>query len=703
MKRALKKKVKAVLEIQTGDETPVESSNLTECGSVRRKRTQAAMIGLAISMGASSLLVTRQSDQALAAAPVGNQNTASTPSAADNLSANGSQTANSLYSHRASRVSAPETQAIAEPTAAAQVPGLGAKWQVAARSLPTQYPQSGITSQSPAQQNSLSQANASKGDRIANAIAKAQEVKTPQAVVPTPVVGIAKSTVSTPIDTEFKAQQEYAIQNLQKKSDRLRASLTEYRQSANSESLAKLSSEQSISEQNNQELVNPGLANLNTGDVSANQVGNGFAVASSKTYEVQPGDTLAAIASKNGTSVAELIAANNITNPHQLQIRQKLAIPVANQPEVINTPVPVAAATVKAMPVKPMSVQQLNAQPMIVATTASVLPASTNQLEVSPSNSTGMGGDSPVPRVFVEMERRKNANKQARLDPGLQSLQAEIERLRQKYRDQRSGNRANSRNSRPNQVAIPVPTNRSQPVAIPVPVQRRERIASPARTNNNYFNYNAAPVQIPVPRPLAQPNFANEQPVKSEWSRRNAGNITIPVPTAEGSSSFGTMRGAQVSPQMRPRTQLPPLAAVDRYLPQPVEENTPISNGFIWPAKGALTSGYGRRWGRMHRGIDIANSVGTPIYATSAGVVEKAGWNNGGYGYLVDIRHTDGTLSRYAHNSRIMVQKGEQVQQGQQISAMGNTGFSTGPHLHFEIHPAGKGAVNPIAFLPPRV
>ncbi|MFQ4163322.1 MULTISPECIES: M23 family metallopeptidase [Nostocales] len=102
----------------------------------------------------------------------------------------------------------------------------------------------------------------------------------------------------------------------------------------------------------------------------------------------------------------------------------------------------------------------------------------------------------------------------------------------------------------------------------------------------------------------------------------------------------------------------------------------------------------------MHKGIDIANGVGTPIYAAAEGVVERAGWNNGGYGYLVDIRHSDGSLTRYGHNSRILVQPGQTIQQGQQISAMGSTGFSTGPHLHFEVHPSGKGAVNPIAFLP---
>ncbi|MFP4009591.1 MAG: M23 family metallopeptidase, partial [Spirulinaceae cyanobacterium] len=115
-----------------------------------------------------------------------------------------------------------------------------------------------------------------------------------------------------------------------------------------------------------------------------------------------------------------------------------------------------------------------------------------------------------------------------------------------------------------------------------------------------------------------------------------------------------------------------------------------------------FTSGYGRRWGRMHRGIDIAGPTGTPIVAAASGEIIVAGWNSGGYGNLVDIRHPDGSMTRYAHNSKLLVRKGQWVQQGQQIALMGSTGYSTGPHLHFEIHPNGRGAANPIAYLPGR-
>jgi murein DD-endopeptidase MepM/ murein hydrolase activator NlpD len=102
----------------------------------------------------------------------------------------------------------------------------------------------------------------------------------------------------------------------------------------------------------------------------------------------------------------------------------------------------------------------------------------------------------------------------------------------------------------------------------------------------------------------------------------------------------------------------------------------------------------------MHKGIDIGAPIGTPIMAVAEGEVITAGWNSGGFGNLVKIEHPDGTITLYAHNNRVLVRKGQIVQQGDQISELGNTGRSTGPHLHFEIHPNGKSAVNPIALLP---
>jgi murein DD-endopeptidase MepM/ murein hydrolase activator NlpD len=122
--------------------------------------------------------------------------------------------------------------------------------------------------------------------------------------------------------------------------------------------------------------------------------------------------------------------------------------------------------------------------------------------------------------------------------------------------------------------------------------------------------------------------------------------------------------------------------------------------GYTWPAAGTVTSRFGRRWGRMHKGIDIAGPIGTPINAAADGIVTAAGWQSGGYGNLVEIRHSDGTTTRYGHNSQISVSIGQTVRQGEQVARMGSTGRSTGSHLHFEIRPSGGSAVNPIALLP---
>lgn len=141
--------------------------------------------------------------------------------------------------------------------------------------------------------------------------------------------------------------------------------------------------------------------------------------------------------------------------------------------------------------------------------------------------------------------------------------------------------------------------------------------------------------------------------------------------------------------------ELPELVA-KAYLPD--SSGYGISTGFVWPAQGTLTSGFGWRWGRVHQGIDIAGPTGTPILAAAAGTVEYAAWNDGGYGNMVDIRHDDGTVTRYAHLNAILVKQGQPVNQSQLIAEMGSTGFSTGPHLHFEIRPNGGRAVDPMAF-----
>ena len=121
------------------------------------------------------------------------------------------------------------------------------------------------------------------------------------------------------------------------------------------------------------------------------------------------------------------------------------------------------------------------------------------------------------------------------------------------------------------------------------------------------------------------------------------------------------------------------------------------SGGWIWPVNGTLTSGFGYRWGRMHEGIDIAVPEGTPIRAAKAGTVVIAAYT-GGYGNYTCVDHGGGLSSCYGHQSSYAVSSGDSVAQGEVIGYSGNTGSSTGPHLHFEIRVNGT-AVDPLGYL----
>lgn len=120
-------------------------------------------------------------------------------------------------------------------------------------------------------------------------------------------------------------------------------------------------------------------------------------------------------------------------------------------------------------------------------------------------------------------------------------------------------------------------------------------------------------------------------------------------------------------------------------------------SGLMWPANGAVTSGFGYRWGRMHEGVDIALPEGTPLAAAADGRVILAAYT-GGYGNYTCVDHGAGLSTCYAHQSSFAVSPGQSVTQGQTIGYSGNTGSSTGPHLHFEIRVNGE-AVDPFGYL----
>jgi murein DD-endopeptidase MepM/ murein hydrolase activator NlpD len=353
------------------------------------------------------------------------------------------------------------------------------------------------------------------------------------------------------------------------------------------------------------------------------------------SYQVSPGDTAAQIAREHNISLSALVQTNRISNPNIIFVGQVLRVP---------------APAVQAQQRAPQPVEQVAARP-------SVVPATAN---LAPQANLGTGGTLP----------------DSRFDPHVQSLLAEIKVLRERHRST---------------VAAEAP-EASTGVTAPQAVTTASLPTMSVGTQFNPGGLNTIQVEnrersqsVPVRVPTAE-------------AARTASQASQPEQIAAapaGSESYAPLlkpvEGRMVSPD------LPPLQGEDNFLP----EGSPIFKGYAWPAKGLLTSGYGWRWGRMHAGIDIAADVGTPIFAAADGVVEYSGWNSGGYGNLVEIRHADGSLTRYAHLNTSMVQEGQKVKQGEQIAEMGSTGYSTGPHLHFEVHVAGDGGtVDPVAYLP---
>ncbi|WP_044506697.1 M23 family metallopeptidase [Gordonia sp. KTR9] len=118
----------------------------------------------------------------------------------------------------------------------------------------------------------------------------------------------------------------------------------------------------------------------------------------------------------------------------------------------------------------------------------------------------------------------------------------------------------------------------------------------------------------------------------------------------------------------------------------------------VKPVSGTVTSGYGPRWGTHHNGVDIANKVGTPIYAVTDGVVLESGPASG-FGQWVRVKQDDGTVGVFGHVDQSFVRPGQKVRAGERIATVGNRGQSTGPHLHYEVWDANGTKIDPQAWL----
>lgn len=178
---------------------------------------------------------------------------------------------------------------------------------------------------------------------------------------------------------------------------------------------------------------------------------------------------------------------------------------------------------------------------------------------------------------------------------------------------------------------------------------------------------------------------------------------TAPINTAP------TLGSSDAAPQILTIAEFKPAANLHEQLIKALEYSAQRAEADLAarapqiarPAEGVLTSPFGPRWGSFHSGVDIANAIGTPILAVMDGDVIDSGPASG-YGQWIRIRHDDGSISVYGHMSTLDVSVGERVKAGQKIAGMGSMGFSTGSHLHFEIHPDGNAAVDPLPWLAER-
>lgn len=379
-------------------------------------------------------------------------------------------------------------------------------------------------------------------------------------------------------------------------------------------------------------------------------------------YRVRRGDTLSSIARQHGVSLEALAEANRITNPNRIFVGTVLVLPATPLAESQGVTVATAPPSVQVAAAEPvaLSAPRVNANrlslpqeddaPTAQAVTGDVASA------IAP---TGVGAvPDPEADPYV-------SNLLSRVQAVQARQQSVPERLAQVNREQEDLTTA--------------------PPANPAPVV----IASSPTVTDAVTGQDGLSSGL-----AAHPDLTPS--TSSDSDRSEFGQRELLAAAPLGSEVYAPINSSPVGQVVSP--SLPILPDSSEYLP-----DAPARfSGYIWPAQGVLTSGYGWRWGRMHRGLDIAGPVGTPIVAAAAGVVVRSGWNSGGYGNMVDIRHPDGSLTRYAHHHRNLVEVGQQVRQGQQIAEMGSTGRSTGPHLHFEVHIPDTGTVNPMAHLPSR-
>jgi len=643
------------------DDAVTEQLKQTLPEANRRVRTSAAMIGLAaISMGAYSLLAPQQGDAVAAAEPIA---TEPIPTVSNPFDVAVIQSAPEV----ASAAMAPSiVQTVEHTVQEGQTLWKIAKfYQVDIQRLAAanhlrsnavlyvgqvlQVPVDGQAAQLPTGQEVSQSAS---GDGVATSPTE------PVAIIASSQLG----TYASPAEAQqlLKSRQDVAVANLKQERDRLKLSLAELR-SEESKNASK-----SVQADVYQHL--------------------GEEAASLVSYQVSPGDTLTAIAQTHGISSLKLAKINQLTNPNLLEVNQFIKVP---QSQAVS-PLFSDAAPIQVPSSMPSELTQVASVPLptvpSLATTNSLNPVVSPSTEVAIP--VGIGGDASQFALNPARSREQSytgiqAPANIRQDDGqyVSSLVTEIIKLREKYQSKPVSVRA-----RPQSFA------RAQaPVPASLSLTSNHQVNPEFKPSRNLEGLQAELRSLQSDRKAASGSQTKTTSLVANAPKPKAQTVAM---APAGSETYAPLVRSSVGKMVSP--SLPPIGKPDAYLPG----SSGKFNGYIWPAKGMLTSGYGWRWGRMHKGVDIAAPVGTPVVAAAPGKVITAGWNDGGYGNLVEVQHADGSVTLYGHNSRILVKVGQTVAQGQQIADMGSTGFSTGPHSHFEVHLPGRGAVNPVAHLP---
>ena len=598
----------------------------------RRAYGSAAMIGVALSVGACGLLVPQKGDAAFAAEKADTESLASEPNAAsalDPLPPSVTATSLTTVALKPMTLASSQIHTVQEGESLSNI----------ARAY-------GITAQQVAQLNQFS---------MTSVLRVGQTISLPIATAPADVVPVLAMVPPTPsLPVASKVRQDTAVVKLKEQQSRLKKSLAELR-----------------SEEN------PIIAAIPTSQQKALTLSGSEAVSFSK-HRVEVGETLTTIARSNGVSPSELAALNRISDPNTLfanqvlkvpQVKSFQATPQAKSSPVLFTNAKSSSSTIAFnSPANRVSVPELPQSPWV--------PTASKTLVQEVDRPVNLSIEPPI-------------SNSTRID----KLMVEVRNLRQKYQG--------------NQVAYApqtyvVPTTSTANIVVPTVSMptRSGSLRIDQRTVNPEFQKRVETAPEPAIQSATQNRLDRviQAPTLPQQTRLIV-SATAPRLIARassmGSNTSYSSPLVQTTALRMAAPQMPSIGTSDSYLPQ----GKGAMKGYIWPAQGVFTSGYGWRWGRMHKGIDVAGPVGTPIVASAPGVVSYSGYNDGGFGYLVEIDHADGSMTRYAHNSRILVSSGQQVAQGQQVSEMGSTGFSTGPHLHFEIH-SPQGTVNPMAYLP---